>query len=110
MSPPLIRRSAQIILIVFVSRRRLDHSLASRTRFAKLSGAFRPRQRHRIQEIALKRINSAPHNFINALIRALALAILFFSVAGSLPAQDSPSTQAPEKPGEVARKDLLSQF
>jgi serine protease Do len=71
---------------------------------------FGLRQSLRTKEIALKRIKSAPNNFTTMFIRALALAILFFSVAAGLPAQDSLSTPAPEKPGEGARKDLLSQF
>jgi serine protease Do len=58
----------------------------------------------------LKRIESVPNSSIKILVRALLLAILFFSAVASLPAQDSPSSPAPEKPGEGARKDLLSQF
>jgi serine protease Do len=41
---------------------------------------------------------------------SLFLASLFLSAAAPVLAQDSPSNQAAEKPGEGARKDLLSQF
>src|SRR5450432_713966 len=59
---------------------------------------------------ALKRTNSNSINLIIIAARSLLLAIIFFPCASLLPAQDSPSAQAPEKPGEGARKDLLSQF
>jgi serine protease Do len=45
-----------------------------------------------------------------AIASALFLATLFLSEAAPVLAQDSPSNQTPEKPGEGARKDLLSQF
>ena len=43
-------------------------------------------------------------------VRSSALAIFLFSAGASLSAQDSPSNQTPERPGENARRDLLSQF
>ena len=43
-------------------------------------------------------------------VRAALIAILVFSAGTALPAQSVPSNQTPEKPGENARKDLLSQF
>ncbi len=54
--------------------------------------------------------NSKLKNFAFVGARPLLIAILFFSATTALLAQDSPSIQAPEKPGENARKDLLSQF
>jgi serine protease Do len=50
------------------------------------------------------------NNFTLTVARTLVLAILSLSATTSLSAQNSPSNQAPEKPGEGARKDLLSQF
>jgi S1-C subfamily serine protease len=58
----------------------------------------------------LNRSKCAAYNFPVTVARALLLAILSLSATTSLSAQDSPSNQAPEKPGEGARQDLLSQF
>ena len=62
------------------------------------------------RENALKGIKSVPNVLAISVARSLLLAIILLPAATPLLAQDSPSNQAPEKPGEGARKDLLSQF
>jgi len=49
-------------------------------------------------------------HFLVFSVRASILATFLFSAGTALRAQNVPSNQAPEKPGENARKDLLSQF
>jgi serine protease Do len=58
----------------------------------------------------LKRTNSKSKHVLITSTRSMLLAILFFSAVTPLVAQESPTNQPPEKPGEGARKDLLSQF
>ena len=54
--------------------------------------------------------NSKLKNFGLVLSRELMLVMLLISSAAPIFAQESPSNLPPEKPGEGARKDLLSQF
>src|SRR5579863_5338936 len=49
-------------------------------------------------------------HFLVFSVRASILATFLFSAGTALRAQNVPSNRAPEKPGENARKDLLSQF
>ena len=58
----------------------------------------------------MKRTNSKSKHILITSTRSMLLAILFFSAVTPLVAQESPTNQPPEKPGEGARKDLLSQF
>jgi serine protease Do len=58
----------------------------------------------------LQSINSKLKNVCVVVPRKLMLVMLLFSSAAPVLAQESPSNLPAEKPGENARKDLLSQF